>query len=178
MNIISFLFLFLSPVPDAATPASGGIYLNSNEFKNHTPSVTFDCPGQPKLNNFLAGSTIQLTLNGQKHRFAKDTIYGYRDCEGIDYRFYQKAAYQIIDTAGFYLYSFTHLVQGDKIARPATTYFFSTHPESPIQPLTIANLQKAFSTNSKFRYSLDTDFRTDAALNNIQKLKYAYRQSL
>ncbi|MBS1661044.1 MAG: hypothetical protein JST68_08340 [Bacteroidetes bacterium] len=169
MSIISFLFLFL--------PSTGSIYLSSEEYTRHTPSVTYDCPSQLKLNSFLNGSTIQLNLNGEKRRFAKDTIYGYRDCQGNDYRFHQNAAYKIIDTAGFYLYSLTHLVQGEKIARPAATYFFSANPEGFIHPLTIANLQKAFASNPKFCYRLNSDFRSNTSLNDIHKLKYAYQQS-
>ncbi|HEY6899003.1 MAG TPA: hypothetical protein VI233_00110 [Puia sp.] len=171
MSILSFFFLLLAP-------STGNLYLNPEEYTRHSPSVTFDCPNQLRLNSFFGGSTLRLTVNGEKRRFAKDTLYGYRDCQGIDYRFYQKAAYQIIDTAGFYVYSYTRLVQGEKIARPATTYFFSTHPTSFIQPLTVANLQKAFSSHPKFCSRLDAEFRSDAALNNTPKLKYAYRQSL
>jgi hypothetical protein len=167
-----------------AGPGPGGIYLSPEQFGQHTISYPFDCQTDKfRLNNFLGGAGIQLIRNGEKHSFAKDTIFGYRDCNGIDYRFYLKTAYRILDTAGFLLYSNTRLEQGSKIARPATLYFFSASSASPIQPLTIANLQKAFYTNPVFCYKLDSEFRSDAALitrlssDKTYKLKHIYQQS-
>ena len=192
MNLFSSILLIISMhgAPTAITPGPGtppgpaGIYLSPEQFGQHTIGYPFDCQtDRLRLNNFLGGAGIQLIRNGEKHSFAKDTIFGYRDCNGIDYRFYRNAAYRILDTAGFLLYSNTRLEQGSKIARPATLYFFSTSSASPIQPLTIANLQKAFYSNPVFCYKLDSEFRSDAALltqlspGKTYKLKYIYQQS-
>ena len=107
----------------------------------------------------------------------------YRDHSGQSYRLLVKAHYLILDTAHFYLYSYNKLVQGDKIARPTTCYYFSMDAASPVLPLTIANLEHAFSEDKAFCYKLHTDFRSDKDLITYlpslktYKIKYAYGQS-
>jgi hypothetical protein len=180
MRFLSILLILNIVSP----PSPGGVYLTAEQFSQHTLSYPFDCrTGKLRLNSFLGGAGIQVINNGEKHSFAKDTIFGYRDCKGFDYRFYQNAPYRILDTTGFFLYSYTRLEQGSKIARPATAYYFSSRPTASIQPLTITNLQKAFSSNPNFCYRLSAEFHTDAdllswfAAGNTYKIKYAYRQS-
>jgi hypothetical protein len=107
----------------------------------------------------------------------------YRDQKGQSFRLLKKAHYRILDTTHFYLYSYNKLVQGEKIARPTTCYYFSQDAASPILPLTIANLEKVFAGNAPFVYKLHTDFKSDKDLItffptlNSYKIKYAYDQS-
>lgn len=106
----------------------------------------------------------------------------YRDHNGT-YRLLHRARYRVMDTAHFYLYSYNKLVQGEKIARPTTCYYFSQDAASPILPLTVANLEKVFAGNTPFCYRLRTDFKSDKDLItyypslNTYKIKYAYGQS-
>lgn len=108
----------------------------------------------------------------------------YRDHSGKNYRLLHKARYQILDTAQFYLYSYNKLVQGEKIARPTICYYFSQDAASPVLPLTITNLEKAFAGNTAFLYRLQTDFRSEKDLTTwlpslkTYKIKYAYGQSV
>jgi hypothetical protein len=100
------------------------------------------------------------------------------------YRETGKRKYEIVDTAGFYLYSYNMLVQGEKIARPETVYFFSVDRESPVLQLTMDNLEKAFASNPKFRYSLEAQFHGDRQLmaydkaTKMYKIKYLYSQAV
>jgi hypothetical protein len=103
---------------------------------------------------------------------------------GQEYRQVGKRKYTIVDTSGFYLYSCNMLVQGEKIARPATVFFFSVDRESPVLQLTMDNLEKAFADNPKFRYSLEASFHDDKQLTtydkaiNMYKIKYLYSQAI
>ena len=105
------------------------------------------------------------------------------DCGGQVYRTVGRSHYRIIDTAGFYLYSINKLVQGEKIARPQTVYYFSVKRDDVLQELTLANLEKAFATNTGFRYRLEAQFRSDKDLIaydkilRAYKIKYLYSQS-
>ena len=99
-------------------------------------------------------------------------------------RVYGKSSYRILDTTGFYLYSINKLVQGEKIARPETVYYFSVTAGGPLQELTVANLENVFAGNAKFRYSVEAEFRSDKELMaydgvlKMYKIKYLYGQSL
>ena len=103
---------------------------------------------------------------------------------GQEYRQVGKRKYVVVDTSGFYLYSYKMLVQGEKIARPGTVYFFSVNKESPVFELTMDNLETAFASNPKFRYSLEASFHGDKQLMaydkaiNMYKIKYLYSQAV
>jgi hypothetical protein len=98
-------------------------------------------------------------------------------------RVYGKSTYKIIDTTGFYLYSINKLVQGEKIARPETVYYFSVKANDPVQELTIANLEKAFAANARFRYQMEELFHSDKDLAaydgsvKMYKIKVVYDQN-
>ncbi len=105
------------------------------------------------------------------------------DCSGQVYRMVGKSRYQVIDTAGFYLYSINKLVQGEKIARPQTVYYFSVTPDGVLWELTLVNLEQAFAGNAGFRYRLEAWARRDKDLIAYDKalkeykIKYLYAHS-
>jgi len=100
------------------------------------------------------------------------------------YRAAGKTRLKIIDSTGFYVYSANKLVQGEKIARPQDVYYFSVDANGPVLELTRENLERAFSSNAKFRYAVEAQFRSDRQLMEydryakVYKLKYLYTQSL
>lgn len=102
----------------------------------------------------------------------------------MDYRIVGKEKYQVVDSSGFFIYSIKKLVQGEKIARPETVFYFSINSQGPLRELTRANLEDVFASNAKFRYELEQTFRSDKQLLEYDhylktyKIKYLYSQSL
>ena len=96
--------------------------------------------------------------------------------EGVDHH-----RYHVLDSAGFYLYSLRKLVQGEKIARVETVYYFSVDDRSPVKELTLANLAAAFPGNACFQYHLEALFHSDKGLIaydpylKMYKIKWLYR---
>lgn len=173
-------------VDEPSAGLSAGIYLSPGDFMQHKLSYAGDCANGDctiRLHALFGSSTVDMVCNGKKQVFSKDKVYGYRDCKQADYRFFGQSAYQVIDTAGFYLYSVNKLVQGEKIARPQTLYYYSMRSDDAIQELTMANLEKSFAGNTRFRYQLEAQFRSDNDLiaydGSIKeyKIKYVYSQS-
>jgi len=132
---------------------------------------------------FLVMTFIIAMTSLAMHR-RQDTVTNTHDRNSSGWRTINKARYHILDTAGFCLYSHDQLVQGMKIARPGTVYYFSVTPDSAPIPLTIANLEKAYVYNQTFCYMLHTDFTSDKDLVTIvpslktYKVKWAYAKSL
>ena len=83
--------------------------------------------------------------------------------------------YQVVDSAGFYLYSIRKLVQGEKIARVETVYYFSVGAVAPVKELTRANLEDAFAGNACFRYHLEAQFHSDKALMDYDQYLRMYK---
>ena len=171
-------------------PGNCGLYLTPGDFQQSKLSYAGGASGEEatiKIHEGLFGSsTVKLIYNGKKQVFSFGQIYGYRDRSGQDYRFFGSGAYRILDTAGFYMYSYTRMVQGDKIARPKTLFFFSVKPTGDIMQLTLASLESAFAGNARFRYAAEAlggGFRSDrelAAYDDLlkcYKIKYLYAQS-
>ena len=168
---------------------TGGLYSTLNDFVNHKLTYPIDCnqsANKLKLNELFESSTGYVIYGGEKHAFDKSKVYGYRSCKNKNYRFYKNSAYQIIDTAGFYIYY--QYMQEEKVKGKGLVktdeYFFSTNGNGPVLLLTADNLKSAFPDNSRFHYALDAQFKSDKDLlsydgyQKTYKIKYLYSQSL
>src|SRR5579872_3004730 len=128
------------PAPRAADAGKSGLYLTPADFLKSRLSYAVDMASgtvhKIKIHDGLFGSaTVDLVYQGKKESFSLDKLYGYRDAKGQNFRFFARGVYKILDTAGFYLYSCIRMVQGEKIARPQTLYFFSVKPDDDVQEL-------------------------------------------
>lgn len=150
-----------------------GVYLNENDYKDH--KLTYASNSNAiQLNEFFGGSTISIVNEGKKVNLNKNEIFGYR-LANQDYRFYKNAAYKIVDTVGFTIYSREKLVQDTKGYKPATRYFFSVNNKRNIQELTVANLAASYPQATDFRYSLQSNFRNDADLISYDNTAHQYK---
>lgn len=183
--IITVLAIAFIPTSQAQT--SKGLYLTYGDYLNHNLSYQTD-PGNPKKNmiyihEFIGQNNVTVVRDGKKQSISKNDLFGYHD-NNNDYRFYGSKAYQIIDTTGFYIYSFDKLVQQGKGPRPTRVYYFSKNPNTDVLPLTPENIAKAFPKNHKFRYMVELASKTDIKLDaydsqaNEYKIKELYTESL
>jgi hypothetical protein len=111
---------------------------------------------------------------------------GVQQKDGKYYRSYENKAYEILDTASFYLYyryQYKDKPKGEGMIKTGV-YFFSKDAAGPIELLTLANLKKAYPDNHAFHYAMDAQFRNDQELAaydpyaKCYKIKYVYSQSL
>jgi len=162
-----------------------GLYLTAEDFLNHKISYESDGSNGTKiqLHELLGGYNVVVIENGKRQVFSKSVIFGYRN-NGQDYRYFNNAAYRIIDTQGFYIYGNSKLVPAGKGPKPAEFFYFSSKPGSEIKPLTMDNLQASFSKDTRFLYAVEGFFKTDNELTSYDanlkeyKLKYLYAQTL
>lgn len=156
-----------------------GIYLTAQDYKAGKLSYVPEAGTKLKLNDFLGGNHISLIAGGKRIRLSKSEIFGYRN-GGKDYRLYQNEAYEVLDTAGFVLYSHAQLIpQGKGYAR-VENYFYSTGTAMPVLSLTVANVYRSFPEQNDFRYSIRNYFHSDAdlmaydSINREYQIKYLY----
>jgi hypothetical protein len=143
----------------------GGLYMTLEDFSSHK---------------------LTALKSGEKYIPDKRKIYGYQGNDNRSYRLYNKDAYQIMDTEGFFLY-YRYVYEAytkGKGEVKMDKYYFSRVGSSDIQLLTIENLKSAFPDNHRFHYAIDGLFRTNRELmaydsfSKCYKLKYIYSQSL
>ncbi|HTD41680.1 MAG TPA: hypothetical protein VK671_13720 [Mucilaginibacter sp.] len=161
-----------------------GLYLTAEDFSNHKLSYESDGSNGNKilLHAIFGGYKVVVVQNGKKHFFSKNEIYGYR-LNDQDYRYFNNSAYRIIDTKGFYIYGYCKLIPAGKGLKQSESFYFSSKTDDDIKPLTMDNLQAAFSKNTRFLYTIQGFFKTDNELTSYDtslkeyKLKYLYAQT-
>ncbi|MCJ8209787.1 hypothetical protein MUY27_08710 [Mucilaginibacter sp. RS28] len=174
LNVLLIMLLFFTLKTEAQTKGHVGLYLTQADYLNHKLSYA-DSQDHIYFHEFLGGKNITVIVGGKKLTLAKNEVYGYRDADNSDYRFFNNEAYRVIDTTGFYLYSCNKAVQ--QVKGPAVTklYYFSSLVGSEIQPLSVNNLCRTFSKNQHFRNELSAEFKSDDELPTYDNLSHSYK---
>src|ERR1700680_3153451 len=189
LNNLAVLGIFLTAyqygITQTSSGKSSGLYFTKADFENQKLSYPIDCNGKNgkiRLNDFFGSSSGYVVSNGEKHKFDKKNVYGYRTCDNKNFRFYGNSTYQILDTAGFYIYYQYRSVEqtkGKGLVK-ADFYYFSKKSDDDITVLNSDNLKKAFPENHRLHYAIDANFKSDidlAAYDSFQKtykIKYLY----
>jgi hypothetical protein len=176
------------PAPANNDVLSTGIYSSYADFASGRLTWAAGCNnGKDKLhiNSFLGSPKGYVLLNGEKHVFYKNQVYGYHDCTNHDFRFYNNDIYQLVDTAGFYIYYRYQTETGPsgKGNIKADRYYFSVKGDAAIEPLTITNLKKAYPGNLRFYNEIDVLAQSGGGLMaydhqaKMYKIKCLFSQS-
>lgn len=117
--------------------------------------------------------------DNKKYTFKKKDIYGVRDMDGNDFRFYNDQEYQIVQADLIFVYTkpTDYTVSGGKNqqVRRVTEYFFSKTGESEIQKLTLDNLKKTFPENHNMHDALDVMFKNESELVQYDRFHNTYK---
>jgi hypothetical protein len=155
--------LLLSSAGTAQVPVqkTSGVYLTAADYKNGRLSFEGDCGSKShklELHDVLHKSYIHVTHGTEKHRYAKSELFGFRACDGWDYRFALNLEYQILEAKELYIYAHEVSVSHGRGTHTVRGYFFSAGPDNPVLALKLENLKRAFPDNHKFHEALDAAF--------------------
>lgn len=154
-----------------------GIYLTYGDFDS--ARISFVKKGNLKyklrVDNLFNEPIVKVVIGDSTFKFLKDSIYGYRDDDNVNYRFYNKKIYRIINPKeGILLYSITTVVN-PKGNQTATNYYFSVIASSAIYPLTKLYLKRAFYNDANFHELIDIYFNTDSDLLGYDSFYNQYK---
>ncbi|MCB9352352.1 MAG: hypothetical protein H6573_33400 [Lewinellaceae bacterium] len=169
--------LLLSGMLRPVFSQNSGIYMNSEDFTNGVLNHSIDCAMEkhkifaPKKKN-----VIKVVREGQKYKYEKSNIYGYKDCQGKDYRFFDGQNYQVNEIGKVVIYQ-----QG--VSKPAigedpgavAKFFFSKGLDEDIIPLTLMNLKEAFPENHPFHDALDAYFSGNTPVSSYDEFHKTYK---
>jgi hypothetical protein len=182
--IIALLAIASFATQSFAQDKATGLYLTAEDYVNH--KLSFETTGADAnhitLNEFLDGSKVTVWHDGKKHTFVKNEIFGYHTSNS-DYRFFNNVGYRIIDTKDFYIYSHPKLVQQGKGQKLDDSFYFSASVKDAVEPLTIKDLEKTYAQNTKFKYTIESEFQSDNELTKYDaaireyKVKYLFDES-
>lgn len=146
----------------AATPKTSGVYLTATDYKDGRLAFEGDCRSKDhklELHDVLNKPYIHVTHSGEKRRYEKRDLFGFRACNGRDYRFVSNLEYQILEAKDLYVYAREVSERHGKVSEMVREYYFSVGADGQVRPLTSKNLKQAFPDNHRFHDSLDATFR-------------------
>jgi len=166
LAILAFLvvlaaFMFSPATSALATPETSGVYLTAADYQEGRLAFEGDCGSKTHklaLHDVLNKSYVDVTHESEKRRYAKSDLFGFRACDGRDYRFGSNFQYQILESRELYIYARGIPVNYGKGYRTIQEYYFSVGPEGQILALTLENLKQALPNNHRFHDSLDATF--------------------
>lgn len=159
-------FSFAAPA-QAEHAKTSGIYLTASDYKERRLSFEGDCRSRVhklELHDVLNKPYIDVTHESEKHRFAKSDVFGFRACDGRDYRFAENLEYQILEARELYVYARAVSESRGKRIDTILKHYFSAGPDGRVLALTLMNLKQAFPENHKFHDSLDAAFGAEQPL--------------
>jgi hypothetical protein len=143
------------------TTKTSGVYLSAAEYENNRLSFEGDCGSKVhklELHDVLNKPYIDVTHASEKRRYSKRDLFGFRACDGHDYRLESNLEYRILETRELYIYVREIKTRG-KGFHTDIEYYFSVGAEGPILALTLENLKQAVPENHRFHDSLEATFR-------------------
>jgi hypothetical protein len=164
-----------------------GLYMTTNDFVSKKLSYEIDCSKEThkiKADQLFGQSKLDIIHDGKKYSYQKKDVFGFRDCNNKDFRFFNNQEFEILDGNYFYLYSFYTLKSNGKTMVKIPADFISKTAGSKIIPLTLENLKNFYPDNHKFHDMLDVAFKSDAELSlydtyhKTYKIKHLFEQSL
>jgi len=156
------VFMTLAAV---SAPRTSGLYVTAADYRNRRLTSESDCTSAAhklELHDMLNKPYIDVTHGTDRRRYMKNEIFGFRSCEGIEYRFVGTREYQILEARRLYIYVVQAPARLGKDTagglNKISTYFFSVGADGSVLPLTLISLKKAFPENHRFHDSLDAAF--------------------
>ena len=145
----------------AATARKSGVYLTTVDYQKARLTSEGDCNSDAhkiELHDLLNKPYIDVTHGGARHRYLKAELFGFRSCEGADYRFVGNKEYQILEAKALYIYRVEVPDGRGKGISQVSKYYFSVGADGDVLALTVLNLKQAFPANHMFHDSLDAAF--------------------
>jgi hypothetical protein len=169
-----------------AEQRSRGLYRTASDFRQRRLTMTVNCKADRnrlRLNQVGPRPYVTAIQGGEEYKLAKSILYGYRDCDGREYRFVNNNQHYPILNPGeeVLLYKTTLPPVGQNPGY--VRLYFSATAEAPIQLLTLRNLKKAFPDNHRLHELLDAQFPTGSdltafdAYHGMTKLNWLLQQS-
>jgi hypothetical protein len=160
--IVGMAFVFATEASvHGSAPHRSGIYLSAIDYQESRLTAEGDCGAKAhslEVHDVLNKSYIHMTHGTEKSRYEKNDLFGFRACDGHDYRFASNLEYQIVEAKDLYVYLREGYESVGKSRRIVYVYYFSVGPTGRILQLTLQNLKEALPENHVFHDSLDQAF--------------------
>ena len=178
---IFLMSLVVAPALKATEKGSSGIYMTASAYQNGVLTAEGRCDSKEhelELHDVLNKTYIHATHGSETRRYDQRDIFGFRSCEGLDYRFVENREYQILEAKRIYVYFIKVRMPNTPGARASwlkSEYHFSVGAEGPVLLLTVDNVKRAFPDDHRFHDSLEQTLASGQKLAQYDEVHKMFR---
>jgi hypothetical protein len=175
LSLLIGCFLVLS----TRAQSTCGVYLTAQDFVSGKLYSLYLSKKGSKLPDeaLIEKKHLVLNKNGAEMRVDQKDVYALRCSDGSIIRIYRDGRYTLLDPGESILIYMVKVYPAAKGNVLRTRYYFSKEAGSDIEALTLDNVKKAYSRNTKFDDALETEFRNDNELCAFDKAHNCYKLS-
>ena len=146
-----------------------GVYSSADDRQSGTLTFAIDCKSEEhkiKSGFVRDKSAIKIVRPKQTRSYLKKDLYGYRDCAGNEYHFYEGKSFQLISPGeAIAIYRIFDWRGKQRVAK----HFFRKGSTGTLEPLTLRNLREEFAGEPLFLEKLSI-----LAGNDFELIRYLY----
>ena len=160
------------------TPRTSGVYLAAADYLNGKLEFWGDCGSKAhklEVHDVWNKPYVDVKHDSERHRLSKSDVFGFRACDGRDYRLASNLKYEILEAKELYIYAHEFWLNQGRTNRTVREYYFSVGASGQIQHLTLQNLKQAFPENHPFHDWLDATFGTGQDLTAYDEIHKMFK---
>lgn len=177
LNIMMCVLFVSITVATKGQKDSSGVYMTAVDFTNKKLTYGINCKTENhkiKLNNFFNRDYITVIHEGNKYNISKDSVFGFKTCNGSSYRIADKIDYTILNADdNLLLYEFIPM-SAPKNPQPPV-HKFSKGADGPMLDLTIENVKNIYPDNHLFHDEIENTFRSNSSLLSYDRYHKQYK---
>jgi hypothetical protein len=177
LNIMMCVLFVSITVATKGQKDSSGVYMSAVDFTNKKLTYGINCKTENhkiKLNIFFNRDYITVIHEGNKYNISKDSVFGFKTCNGSSYRIADKIDYTILNADdNLLLYEFIPM-SAPKNPQPPV-HKFSKGADGPMLDLTIENVKNIYPDNHLFHDEIENTFRSNSSLLSYNRYHKQYK---
>ena len=173
-----------APLRSVAAPAltgKAGVYASPGDFEAQRLAHERRCTSATEPIDYDTYARAQILdvrdpdSSVARRIAARSAVFGFRTCDGGEFRFVGPETYRIIRALPLYLYERYRAVWLGRRSRMVPEHFFSVAAGDSIRPLTRVALKQAYPGNHRFADLIDSAFKRDLDLVAYDDLYHEYQ---
>jgi hypothetical protein len=158
-----------------------GVFRTYSDYSTGKMEYGIDCATEKHkiiLNDFLGKDFITVVHEGKRYDLKKNEIWGYQTCDEKVIRFQGKEHFQLQEKGILWIYIQQNVQSGNPKtggSKTITTYYYSKSGDNEIKELSLLNIKAAFPDNHMLHDAIDTQFKSDASLNEYDQFHKNYK---
>ncbi|MEQ8715118.1 MAG: hypothetical protein RIC80_19010 [Cyclobacteriaceae bacterium] len=164
-----FTFLMAIGLEGVTKVVTSGVYMTYEDYLNVEMEYAINCFEEShklRPHGTFVGEKFEVSHRGEKFTHEQSKIFGYRDCDGKDWRYLGRYEYQIAETRSLIVYKRYQTSNNDPIPVQTNPWYYYSVNNGDVLELTVTNLKETIPEAHDFHNKLDETFNGDEDLSS------------